>query len=380
MDRKKLKMKKKKKGPLKIHDIDRMTKKEMAHYISQLKHELEQVQLECNFEIGYKKKRTSFLIQDESQYLKHKEIHTAKDFELLRVTQETDQRFRESRQKLVLKDLESREPKLLKNFTDYLHVFHDNLLMKNQSGMLIDREKVDEQRLLSKIASMDLVASRLFDRYKEWSDDIIFEHILKFRDAMQSFNAIKQRILNSIWDTNLGGREPVSVETEKMQYYFNERHLDNLKTLHVWQKKVDFFQTKLEKVTLDLNKASNLNTESKINQNQVRIPNPEYKKVRYKFLSNRSEDSEIDELNVSNFELTEKFKKLKAEKENMKNKFILNMRKIYQIAEFKAYVAEEILRLGLAIKNIQTLPENKKQQFLTDAKLQRRKTYTVNIV
>ncbi|GFW53616.1 uncharacterized protein TNCV_4815201 [Trichonephila clavipes] len=380
MDRKKLKMKKKKERHLKVHDIDRMTKKEMAHYISKLKHELEQVQLECNFEIGYRKKLNSFLIQDESQYLKRKEIHTAKDFELLRVTQETDLRFRESRQKLALKDLESREPKILKNFTDYLHVFHDNLLMKNQSGILLDREKVDEQRLLSKIASMDLVASHLFDSYKEWSDDIIFEHILKFRDAMQSFNAIKQRILNSIWDTNLGGREPISVEIEKMQYYFNERHLDNLKTLQVWQKKVDFFQTKLEKVTLDLNKALNLNTESKIIQNQVRIPNPEYKKVRYKFLSNRSEDSEIDELSVSNFELTEKFTKLKAEKENLRNKFILNMRKIYQIAEFKAYVAEEILRIGLAIKNIQTLPENKKQQFLTDAKLQRRKTYTVNIV
>ncbi|GFQ74385.1 bardet-Biedl syndrome 7 protein homolog [Trichonephila clavata] len=345
MDRKKLKMKKKKKGPLKVHDIDQMTKKEMKYYISKLKHELEQVQLECNFEIGYRKKLHSFLIQDQSQYLKSKEIHTAKDFELLRVTQETNQRFRESRQKLALKDLESREPKILKNFTDYLHVFHDNLLNKPQRRINFDREKVDEERLLSKIASMDLVASHLLDSYKEWSDDIIFEHILKFRDAMQSFNAIRQRILNSIWDTNLGGREPVSVEIEKMQYYFNERHLDNLKTLQVWQRKVDFFQAKLEKVTIDLNKTLNLNSESKTNQNQLRIPNPGQKKIRSKFLSNRSEDSEIDELNVENFELREKFKKLKEEKEKLRDKFILNMRKIYQIAEFKAYVAEEILRI-----------------------------------
>ncbi|GFU19704.1 uncharacterized protein NPIL_45001 [Nephila pilipes] len=368
MDRKKPKKGKKKNKALriKVHDVDHMTKNELEYYILMLKQELDQVQSECNFSINYRKKLDFSLTQERSKYLRNKEIHTSKDFELLHVTHETEERLRDSRQISAFSCLKNQEQKVFKNITEYLNMIQDNLLKSSKREKIIEKERiVDDKNLLSKIASADLIAYDLFANYKNWSDDIFFEHILKFRDSMQSFNAIKQRILNSIWNLNLGDQEPVSEETEQLQYYFNELHQDNLKTLQMWRKKVECHQEKLEKVTLDLNKALSLYAENKSNKNtlQIQSPSPEPRKLHFKFSMHTSKNLEMDKIVILNFELTNKLKTLKAEREKLRNKFILNVRKIYRNAEFKALVAEEILRIGVEGKQEPNFTQKRKATF-----------------
>ncbi|GIY85838.1 uncharacterized protein CEXT_466181 [Caerostris extrusa] len=66
---------------------------------------------------------------------------------------------------------------------------------------------------------------------------------------------------------------------------------------------------------------------------------------------------EFDKIAFLNIELKEKLKKAEIENKDIKNKLISNVREIYQIAEFKAFVAEDILRLGLAINETKSLPK-----------------------
>ncbi|GBM81009.1 hypothetical protein AVEN_138281-1 [Araneus ventricosus] len=178
---------------------------------------------------------------------------------------------------------------------------------------------------------------------------------------MLQFNAIKQRILNSIWKFDFSDEKPVSVEIEKLQFYFNELHEDNVKALKNWQEKVVFLEDQLEKVYSDLNKALNLNAELK---KQKCLLNTAASKSKQEGLNNElhikgSTYLEIDKVAILNLELKNKLKNIEEERMNLKNKFLSNVRKIHRIAEFKSFVAEEIMRLGLAMKEGETCDANK---------------------
>ncbi|GIY19789.1 uncharacterized protein CDAR_365691 [Caerostris darwini] len=234
----------------------------------------------------------------------------------------------------------------------------NNLLKNEKPKDYQDNERaVAIERLLSDIATMDVVACDLFGNFRNWSGDVSFELVLKCRDAMQSFNIIKQRILNSIWSFDVSDKESISDEIEKLQYYFNELHSDNVKSIQNWREKLMSLQDRLEKVQSDLNKALHLN--SKLSKQFVSPDHEQIETADTELPVEKIGNHEFDKIAFLNIELKEKLKKAEIENKDIKNKLISNVREIYQIAEFKAFVAEDILRLGLAINETKSFAQGK---------------------
>ncbi|GBM81008.1 hypothetical protein AVEN_138281-2 [Araneus ventricosus] len=344
-----------------VHDIDLMNKKELRYYISRLQQELKQIQNDCNLNSDVKNRLASFVTQEQDISLERKHCLTAKDFKTIDTIREFEDSLKNFRLKSEYNKLRNHEQQVLQSFTGFLNKTSDKLL-KDKLERNQDAERFSAvESLLSEIVTMDMIAGDLFGNFKNWSKELSFEHVLKCRDAMLQFNAIKQRILNSIWKFDFSDEKPVSVEIEKLQFYFNELHEDNVKALKNWQEKVVFLEDQLEKVYSDLNKALNLNAELK---KQKCLLNTAASKSKQEGLNNElhikgSTYLEIDKVAILNLELKNKLKNIEEERMNLKNKFLSNVRKIHRIAEFKSFVAEEIMRLGLAMKEGETCDANK---------------------
>lgn len=335
-----------------VHDIDLMNKTELRYYISRLEDELKQTRNDCSLSCDAKNKLASLVTQVQDIYFEKKHCLTAEDFKANDTIHGCEDCLKTFRFKTEYNELRKHEQQALQSFTYFLNDTSDKLIKSKLERNQAAQRFSAVEGLLSEIVTMDMIVCDLFGNYKNLSREISFEHVLRCRDAMQKFNAIKKRILNSIWDYDFCKEEPISIEIEKLQFYFNEVHEDNVKSIQKRREKVAFLQDQCEKVVSDLNKALNLNAE--LEKQNISL-NMEASESKPEILNKRHfidelTDIDIDNLAVLNLELKNKFKSLEEESLNTKNKFLYNVRKIYRIAEFKSFVIEEIIRLGLVIK------------------------------
>ncbi|GIX76757.1 uncharacterized protein CDAR_20881 [Caerostris darwini] len=337
-----------------IYKVDLMTDKELKDYIKVLKEESEIME---TFLIDPQSKNMALqncLDNTETVALIEYGKFIQKEIALQQLLSETNESFKDEEKRQFMLEFESNQELARNVLCNFEKVQETSAIQLEESDCnrvnLNDRDKhVENINFLKKVVEADLKEQTheewdtLMTKRRDALEKVSTEFCKKYHNMQLDFVDDKLKVLASSWDDALiknfkGNGNAVS----KMNLYFKEIFLKNIKTSVNLKNKLRNLEKELRRVNNLFKDAKEKNKELlNIVQNRDRGRGPPCDAgiVRAENLDMKR----LDELIFKNNIMTGKLRQITEERDDIKRKYIAQIRRIYHKADFKSYLTEQML-------------------------------------
>lgn len=392
------------KGPKKVepkvqaYDLENISKGELKKYVILLEKELATMRKDCAFFSSNKNQILKFLESRRNEQMSDKQSSVARNAKWFDSEEQLKKYPEKNNERSLIKNHEKireQQQKVFQDFviqctakTDHLDAEHELKVQITDKQNHLEFDLYQNNMILVNLKESHSNSQENMDKsYRDKLENILLQYAAKSLGAKQDFNSEKIKALISIWDLKgheyqSGIKESYIKEMKRMQEFFNEVTTSNaeaikklrstLLNLQVENKKIKFHlkQLMLENMELRVTQSTpmwtlNLATASERTSQNMKIVHSEKKIAKMQF------ENDI---------LTEKLNMLKEDLQNLQKQFMSATRKIYQKAESKAFVIEEIIRLTIQMELLEEQKEVKSSVAFDAARYSERRDTLINVM
>ncbi|XP_042902116.1 uncharacterized protein [Parasteatoda tepidariorum] len=345
---------KKKDKSYQIHDINFMSRTELKSHISNLESEMRKMRIDLRIHTMHNSNLSSFLSEKQEDYFFAIQSSATTGRQVIDSVEKLKHRLKEANMKTEFLKLRQNREHNLEQHNKYLSILigYDKDMVKKKERRNVER-KFEEDQCLSMMATKYMADHDFFSKFDKLPQALTFSQVSKIRKSLQDCSVAKKHIqdrcnIYSLHDQSFEGF-PTNVAS-KMKDYFHDLSHYSIKAIRILEAKVNELQEKFWCITRAINKA--LEENKNIKERQNRDLELERSRIIKQNRSNAElkNSTELDKLLLRNEELTQELGKSKTGFKNLKSLFLSSVSKFYEKAEYRAFVAEEILQVALAIE------------------------------
>lgn len=357
MMKKKMKnVKSKKDPPIKAFDLEFSGRNDLRNYVARLEKELECLRKDRAFYSANKDKLVELLETTRKASLTRREesmVENSAADQFVEQLRRFPVNYNERRLIANREKVRMKSEKVFDDFVERSTAEADHLdeeqFLKQQ---IADYDKLTVSDVFRcRMSVMDMKETyqiTLEDMDRQFSkklESALHRNLNSCLKANKDFNSEKLRELVSIWDLGDIRKDTYINEIRRMQDFFHKISSSNSEIIHMLGQKLDSLTMQSESMNINLQQMQRENAALKAAQSPARPL------IIRRYMTSIQDTKKLDKLKYRNEVLAEILRMAKANLQNLKEQLIRATRKIYQTADFKAHVLEELIRTNLLMES-----------------------------